>query len=136
MAHDYEGSKKTAVRIISILAIITVVEVAFTLVGKGYIIKGFHIPIIFLGLIMIVMSLTKAYLIIYEFMHMKYEVPSMVKSVLLPTLLLVWGIIAFLWEGSDWGKRRALISNKDKAEISDNRSTGDLIYEIKSEDLR
>ena len=40
---------------------------------------------------MIIMSIVKAYLIIFEFMHMKYEIPGLVKSVLLPTLLLSVG---------------------------------------------
>ena len=38
MGHSYEESKKTALRIIIILAIITLVEVGFALFGKGYIV--------------------------------------------------------------------------------------------------
>ena len=107
MGHSYEESKKVANRIITILAIITIVEVAFALLGKGYIIDGLHFPPMVMGVAMIAASIYKAYLIIYEFMHMKYEVPAMVKTVLLPTLLLVWAIIAFGMEGSYWNKRRA-----------------------------
>ena len=107
MGHTYEESKKVANRIISILAVVTVFEVLFALMGKGYIIPGLHFPyaIMFVG--MIAMSIYKAYLIIYEFMHMKYEVPTMVKTVLLPTLLLVWAIIAFGMEGKYWKERRS-----------------------------
>ena len=68
---------------------------------------------------MIIMSIVKAYLIIYEFMHMKYEAPGLAKSVLLPTLLLVWGVIAFTWEGSDWFKRRDLIKTKNERPMND-----------------
>ncbi|HMP30902.1 MAG TPA: cytochrome C oxidase subunit IV family protein [Saprospiraceae bacterium] len=107
MGHTYEESKKVASKIITVLGIITIVEVVFALLGKGYIIPGLHFPAMIMGLVMIVMSAYKAYLIIYEFMHMKYEVPTMVKTVLLPTLLLVWAIIAFSMEGSYWNKRRA-----------------------------
>ena len=114
MGHDYEQSKKTAVRVISILAVITIVEVLFALTGKGYIIPGVEVPAVIMGGVMIAFSLYKAYLIIYEFMHMNYEVPGLVKSVLLPMLLLVWGIIAFLYEGNDWGNRRDLIKNKNE----------------------
>ena len=57
MAHDYESSKKTAYRIITILAIITIGEVAFALVGKGYIIEGWHVPIAIMGGVMIILSL-------------------------------------------------------------------------------
>jgi cytochrome c oxidase subunit 4 len=130
MAQDYQASKKTAVKIISILAVITIVEVAFALLGKGYIIEGVHFPLIVLGGIMIIMSIIKAYLIVYEFMHMKYEVPALMKSVLLPTLLLVWAVIAFLAEGSDWGDRRDLIKEKNEASIKEAPSTG-MLYRIK-----
>jgi cytochrome c oxidase subunit IV len=111
MGHSYEESKKVATKIITILAIITIVEVLFALLGKGYIIKGLHFHPMIMGLAMITASLYKAYLIIYEFMHMKYEVPGLVKTVLFPTLLLVWAIISFSMEGSYWNKRRASVKN-------------------------
>jgi cytochrome c oxidase subunit 4 len=107
MGHTYEESKKVANKIITYLAIITVFEVFFALLGKGYIVPGLHFPTWIMAIAMIAMSTYKAYLIIYEFMHMKYEVPTLVKTVLLPTLLLVWAIIAFSMEGDYWNKRRA-----------------------------
>lgn len=116
MAHSYEASKKLATKTITILAIITVFEVFFALLGKGYIIHGFHLPHWLVGGTMIILSVVKAYLIIYEFMHMKYEVPGLVKSVLLPTALLVWAIIAFSMEGNYWKNRR--VKDKDKVEIA------------------
>ncbi len=116
MGHDYEAGKKTAVRIISILAIITIAEVLFALLGKGYIIPGVHFPAVIMGGVMIIMSLVKAYLIVYEFMHMKYEMPGMVRSVLLPLFLLVWGIIAFLYEGTAWkGNRQKVIEKNERS---------------------
>ena len=50
-------------------------------------------------------------------MHMKYEVPGLAKSVLLPTVLLIWAIIAFFWEGNDWNKRRALIEDRNNEQV-------------------
>ena len=81
---------------------------------------------------MIIMSIVKAYLIIFEFMHMKYEVPGLVKSVLLPTLLLVWGAIAFTWEGSYWGNTRQSIKEKNEAPAQD---VGHLSEEYKIENI-
>ena len=108
MGHlSYEESKSKVLRIIIILGVITIVEVLFALMGKGYIIDGVHFPIFLMGGAMIAMSLVKAYLIVYEFMHMKYEVPGLVKSVLMPTLLLVWAVIAFFYEGNTWKNWRA-----------------------------
>ncbi len=119
MGHlTYEQSKTLANKTILILAAITIFEVVFALLGKGYVIEGFHISGWLVGFVMIVLSVVKAYLIMYEFMHLKYEVPGLVKTVLLPTLLLVWAIIAFLYEGVYWGDSRAKTQNPVKTEIS------------------
>lgn len=136
MGLDYEAGKKKALIIISVLAVITIVEVAIALLGKGYIVEGLHFPIAIMGGVMILFSAVKAYLIIYEFMHMKYEVPGLVKSVLLPMFLLVWGVVAFLYEGSDWNNRRQLIENKNSEEIANEPQTTGMIYEIKKSDIQ
>ncbi len=135
MAHlSYEQSKTIATKTIIVLGIITIVEVLFALLGKGYLVEGFYLPLILVGFVMIILSAYKAYLIVYEFMHMKYEVPSLVRTVLLPTALLIWAIIAFFWEGRDWYNRRAHIKQKNAEEVQPVVPQGDL-YEIKKEDL-
>ncbi|MBK7007990.1 MAG: cytochrome C oxidase subunit IV family protein [Saprospiraceae bacterium] len=111
MGHSYTESKQIATKTILVLGVITIAEVIFALTGKGYIINGFHMPHWLIGGVMIIMSVVKAYLIIYEFMHMKYEVPALVKTVLIPTLLLVWAIIAFTFEGSSWQHSRTKVHN-------------------------
>lgn len=134
MGHmTHEESVKSATKWILILGAITIAEVLFALLGKGYLVEGVEFPVWIMALVMIVMSLVKAYLIVYEFMHMKYEVPGLVKSVLLPTLLLVWAVIAFFWEGADWNKRRSLIDSKNAEKIEANRApvqSGELIKEL------
>ncbi len=112
MGHSYDESKKVAYKIITILAIVTIVEVFIALLGKGYLVSGTTLPHWLIASAMIGGSIYKAYLIIYEFMHMKYEVPGLVKTVLLPTLLLVWAIIAFTMEGSYWQNNRTKFNNK------------------------
>ena len=117
MGHmTYEQSKSVAFKLIIVLAIITVIEVLIALVGKGYI-GGFHAPVWAMAIAMIALSLYKAYKIIYEFMHLGHEAPGMLKSVLLPVLLLIWAIIAFFWEGSYWGESRAGIDKKNNEQI-------------------
>ena len=66
---------------------------------------------------MIIMSLYKAYLIVGEFMHMKHEVRALGMTVVLPTLLLVWAIIAFMYEGSAWKGNRNTVKEKDRAVV-------------------
>ena len=114
MAQSYEASKKIALKTILVLAVITVIEVMIALTGKGYIIEGFHLPWYVMNLAMISMSLYKAYLIVGEFMHLRHEVRSMGMTIVLPTFLLVWAIIAFMQEGGAWKHNRELINQKNK----------------------
>lgn len=111
MALSYEEGKRIFLKTILILGAITIFEVAFALIGKGHLIPGVTFPGALIGFVMIALSLYKAYLIIYEFMHMKYEVPGLVRSVLLPMILLIWGVIAFLWDGTWWMERRDADAN-------------------------
>ena len=140
MGLTYEKSKSVALKTILLLAFITVIEVLIALIGKGHIDLGFKLHWGVMGILMIGLSLFKAIKIIFEFMHMDYEVPAFAKSVLLPVGLLVWAVIAFMWEGSDWKARRNLIDNKNKdteqVKVQSNETqTGQLIKEIKSDDL-
>ena len=120
MAHiDYDKAKKGVYKGLILLAVVTLVEVFLSLFGKGYIISGVEgsrILFFVVGLGLIALSLYKAYYIVYEFMHMGHEVAGLRASVLLPTLLLLWAIIAFFQEGGSWGDRRELIEEKDRIE--------------------
>jgi cytochrome c oxidase subunit IV len=119
MSYTYEKSKQVALKTIIILAVITVIEVLIALTGKGYIIKGLHFPWYIMNLVMIMMSLYKAYLIVGEFMHMRHEVRSLGMTVVLPTLLLVWAIIAFMYEGGAWKGNRDTVKDRDKISVEE-----------------
>ena len=94
-----EESRKKVWRVCGILAVVTAVEIAAALSHYKY----FHeSPKMLLNLLFIVLSAAKAYFIMSEFMHLKYELKAMAVTILAPFLFLVWGIIAFLWEGSYW----------------------------------
>jgi hypothetical protein len=117
MSHkSYEESKKAVVKGLFLLGIVTLVEVFISLFGKGHIVPGVHhiswiaYP---LGLIIAALSIYKAYFIIYEFMHMAYEVKGLALTVLLPTSLLIWALIAFFQEGSSWKARREFVKEKN-----------------------
>ena len=73
----------------------------------------------FMNSLMIGMSLYKAYLIVFEFMHMKYEARGLMLSVLLPVGLLIWAIISFLYEGAAWKNNRDTVKAREKIEVSE-----------------
>ena len=133
MGLSYEESKKVVFKGLGILAVVTLAEVGLALFGNGHIIEGVGLPKLVMYPLMIALSLYKAYFIVYEFMHMRYEVKGLAMSVLLPTLLLVWAIIAFFQEGSSWGARRSQIKEKDKE--TSNESIQLESYNWTSEDI-
>ena len=119
MAHlNYEAAKKVVFKGFVILGIVTIAEVMVALVGKGYIIEGFYLPRFIMYSMMISMSLYKAFFIVFEFMHMRYEVPGLVRSVLMPTMLLIWAVIAFFSEGSTWYHWRKQVNDRPIAQFS------------------
>lgn len=102
---SYEESIKLVYKGLGLLAVITVIEVLFSLAGKGHIpgltfLHGSRIAVYLVGAVLIGLSLYKAKYIIFEFMHLGYEVKGLSWTILMPMLLLVWAIIAFFQEGS------------------------------------
>ena len=133
MGHlSYEESIKKVYRGLILLGAVTLVEVFLSLLGKGYVIPGaeeYSVIIYIVGLGLIGLSLYKAYFIIYEFMHMRYEMKGLAMTVLLPTLLLVWAIIAFFQEGDSWKGRRDQI--KEKNEVNEGNPQG---FQLRADD--
>lgn len=141
MAHENREQAIKKVYIgLAILAVITLIEVGVSLFGKGHILDGMgeiKWVVYVCALLIIILSLYKAYFIIYEFMHMKYEVPGLVRSVLLPVLLLVWAIIAFFYEGNYWKVKNEKVQERDELKADDmlKEKMGALHYNWKKEDL-
>jgi cytochrome c oxidase subunit IV len=77
-------------RIALILGIVTAVEFLFAFTLP----RGVLLITIFVSL-----TLVKAFYIVSEFMHLKYEVKTLIWSILLPMILVVWLIIALIYEG-------------------------------------
>lgn len=75
-----------------ILAVITALEflVAFTIPLD---MEEIRITI-FVG-----MTIVKAFYIVGEFMHLKYEVKVLIWSILIPMIFIVWMLVAFVYEG-------------------------------------
>jgi cytochrome c oxidase subunit IV len=104
-----------AVKGFIILLIVTFIEVGIALIGNGHIIEGFKLPkIILMVPLMILFSLYKAYYIVSIFMHLGHETKGMAASVVLPMLLFIWAITAFLWEGKSWNNNQNYVNDKNK----------------------
>ena len=127
--HSYEEGIKQVKRGFFLLGVVTIAEVFVALLGNGHLISGFELPRIIMYPAMIGLSLYKAYFIVNEFMHMKYEVKGLAMSVILPTFLLVWAVIAFMSEGNYWNHKRSVIEDSNNIEAPADKATGQLMKE-------
>jgi cytochrome c oxidase subunit IV len=96
---DREASKKEVIRVTIILTVITLIELAlgFWLMSieaqfLRHLIKGF----------ICIFMLAKAFYIVGYFMHLKHELRNMIMTIVVPLLLFVWFIIAFLADGNSY----------------------------------
>jgi cytochrome c oxidase subunit 4 len=93
---QYQSGVKAVWRATAILSVVTVVEVAVALI------LGPHFPKIIMNTFYVLASLAKAFFIVGEFMHLKYEKRAFMLSLGVPLVFLVWAIIAFATEGHYW----------------------------------
>ncbi len=113
---SYEDSKKAVWKGLGLLAAVTLAEVFLSLMKAAEWAEDIQWLFVLASLLIIILSVYKAYFIIYEFMHMGYEVKGLAMTVLLPMFLLVWALIAFFSEGSYWKDNRAEIENRNQLE--------------------
>ncbi len=116
---SHEAAVRGVYKGLALLAAVTGIEVVFSLFGKGHILgntglQDYSVVIGLVAIILIALSLYKAYFIIFEFMHMGYEVKGLALSVLLPVLLLVWALIAFFYEGAAWKGNREKVQERNE----------------------
>ena len=114
---SYEESVRSVWKGLGLLAAVTLIEVILSLTKAAEWAEDIRILIYVASLLIIALSVYKAYFIIYEFMHMGYEVKGLAMSVLLPTLLLIWALIAFFNEGDAWRKSREKVIYKDQLDV-------------------
>jgi len=86
-----------------LLSVLTIVELilGFWMIG----INSGALRLAIKGVIIILM-MAKAFYIVAYFMHLKHEVKNMIMTIIVPLLLFVWFIGAFLWDGGSFRNLR------------------------------
>ncbi len=99
--HEPSASTKRIWRTFWILLVITLIELGLGL--TNYLATGLPswLHMTFKGFICI-LSLAKAFYIVSIFMHLGDEIRNMIMTIVVPLLLFVWFITAFLWDGSSF----------------------------------
>jgi cytochrome c oxidase subunit IV len=87
-----------------LLLIITMIEL-----GLGLLMYAFDFPDwvdMFIKGIIVILTLAKAFYIVSIFMHLGDEIRNMIMTIVVPLLLFVWFIAAFLWDGNEYRNLR------------------------------
>lgn len=106
--HDHSDDKtfkKRVIRTTVILSIVTVIEL-----GLGLLLYALDLPddlrrLAIKGVI-IILSLAKAFYIVSIFMHLGDEIRNMIMTIVVPLLLFIWFIIAFVADGNSYKNLR------------------------------
>lgn len=106
--HDDKALIKRIWKTFWILLVITIIEL-----GIGLTIYTIHkgtnpnetLVLMFKGLVCI-LTLAKAFYIVSVFMHLGDEIRNMIMTIIVPLILFVWFIVAFLWDGNAWKNLR------------------------------
>ncbi len=102
--HSDAEFKKRVKKTTILLSVITVIELAI-----GLAIYNIHkgpdpsdlLVLMFKGVVCI-LTLAKAYYIVSVFMHLGDEIRNMIMTIVVPLMLFVWFIIAFLMDGQSF----------------------------------
>ncbi len=100
-----EGTKKIW-KIFWVLSFLTIIEL-----GLGYFLYAQHGHLsytitITTKCVIGILTLLKAYYIVSVFMHLGDEVRNLIMTIVVPLILFVWFIIAFLADGNSWKNLR------------------------------
>ncbi|MEY3349895.1 MAG: hypothetical protein RIQ50_6 [Bacteroidota bacterium] len=105
--HHEPGGNEVVKKIIKttvILSVITVIELGLGL--AMYAIPMGEALKLFLKGAIVILSLAKAFYIVGVFMHLGDEIKNLIMTIVVPLLLFIWFIAAFLWDGASWRNLR------------------------------
>lgn len=99
-----DGAVKEIVKVTIILSVLTVVELALGFWMMNMALDS-ALRLAVKGAIIILM-MAKAFYIVGYFMHLRHEIKNLIMTIVVPLMLFVWFIIAFLYDGNSFRNLR------------------------------
>lgn len=87
-----------------LLSVITIIEL-----GLGLLMYATHFGDglrLFIKGVIVILSLAKAFYIVGVFMHLGDELKNLIMTIVVPLMLFIWFIAAFLIDGNSWKNMR------------------------------
>jgi cytochrome c oxidase subunit 4 len=101
MSHEHVSNTKRIWTVFGILSVITIVEVIFGIIKPEALHMNNFLGLNLLNWLFIILTIVKAYYIVYAFMHMEGEKSNLRNAVILPLIFLViYLLFILLTEGN------------------------------------
>lgn len=124
--HSTEDFRRRVRKTTILLSVITIIELGIGL-SIYTIHKGEHpnafLVLLFKGIVCI-LTLAKAYYIVSVFMHLGDEIRNMIMTIVVPLMLFIWFIGAFLWDGNSYRTNRNTYDEHFKEKTLDRPTRG------------
>jgi cytochrome c oxidase subunit IV len=130
---NHEGGKKEIMKVTLILTVLTLVELALGFWMMG--IENQQLRLAIKGAIVILM-LSKAFYIVGYFMHLKHEVKNLIMTIVVPLILFVWFITAFLYDGNSFRHLRNTYDPYKKEMGTKKVEKKEATKEVKTEEIK
>lgn len=126
--HHVPGNEnvKRIIKTTVILSVITLIELAMGF-GIYFIHKN---PDYSHGLVLgikgciVILSLAKAFYIVSIFMHLGDEIRNMIMTIVVPLMLFIWFIAAFLWDGNSYKNLRNTYDKHFEERTTEHKGSG------------
>jgi cytochrome c oxidase subunit IV len=102
MSHEHVSNTKRIWTVFGILSFITIVEVIFGIIKPEVLHMNSFLGLNLLNWLFIILTIVKAYYIVYAFMHMEGEKTSLRYAVILPLIFLVVYLLFILLTEADY----------------------------------
>jgi len=102
MSHEHVSNTKRIWTVFGILSLITIVEVIFGIIKPEVLHMNNFLGLNILNWLFIILTLVKAYYIVYAFMHMEGEKTALRYAVILPLIFLVVYLLFILLTEADY----------------------------------
>jgi cytochrome c oxidase subunit IV len=102
MSHEHVSNVKRIWTVFGILSVITIVEVFFGILKPEVLHKTNFLSLNLLNWLFIILTLVKAYYIVYAFMHMEGETKTLRSAVIAPLIFLVIYLLFILLTEADY----------------------------------
>jgi cytochrome c oxidase subunit IV len=93
-------------RTFRILLYITLFELVLAISYYEMTFSNPHLVKHILNGVFIILTLAKAFFIVAEFMHLGHELKNLIMTIVVPALLFLWFLGAFLWDGNSYKNLR------------------------------